>query len=118
MLSRTAKQLLGDAGEAVAAALLERHGLRIVERNYRVKGGEIDLVARDGASVVFVEVRRRAGGQAYGGAAASVTRSKQRRLIFAARHWLQAHGDAPCRFDVVLIDGDHVEWIRAAFAAD
>jgi putative endonuclease len=119
MPSRTAKQLTGDAGEQRAADFLERRGLSIVERNFRVKGGEIDLIGRDGATVVFVEVRCRAAGSArFGGAAASIGAAKQRRLILAARHWLARHGEVPCRFDAVLIDGDQLEWLRAAFSAD
>lgn len=117
MRPRTAKQLSGDAGEALAADYLARKGLRVVERNFRVKGGEIDLVCRDGAYTVFVEVRRRANAD-FGGAAASITTAKQRRLILAAQHWLVQHGETPCRFDAVLIDGEQLEWLRAAFTAD
>lgn len=117
MPPRTAKQISGDAGEALAADYLARQGLRVVERNFRVKGGEIDLICRDGATTVFVEVRRRASAD-FGGAAASITTAKQRRLILAARHWLQRHGEVPCRFDAVVIDGDKLEWLRAAFTAD
>ena len=112
----TAKQIAGDEGEAMAAQHLIRHGLRVVERNFRVKGGEIDLICRDGDMTVFVEVRRRASAD-FGGAAASVGATKQRRLILAARHWLARHGEVPCRFDVVAIDGDQLEWIRNAFDA-
>ncbi len=120
MPPRTAKQLSGDAGEALAADYLARHGVRVVERNFRVKGGEIDLICRDGVMTVFVEVRYRrgGGGSGFGGAAASITSAKQRRLILAARHWLLQHGEVPCRFDAVLIDGDRLEWLRAAFTAD
>ncbi len=117
MPRRTDRQLSGDAGEAMAAARLRTAGLQVMETNFRVKGGEIDLVCRDGGTVVFVEVRRRASVD-FGGAAASVGPAKQRRLILAARHWLQRHGDHPCRFDVVAIDGDRLEWIKDAFRAD
>lgn len=113
----TERQRIGNEGEALAAAHLQSNGLRVIERNYRVKGGEIDLVCRDGASTVFVEVRRRAG-NGFGGAAASVGSAKQRRLILAARHWLASHGEVPCRFDVVAIDGARLEWIRNAFLAE
>jgi putative endonuclease len=113
----TAKQTTGDEGEALAAQHLVRHGLRVLERNFRVKGGEIDLICRDGEMTVFVEVRRRAN-RDFGGAAASVGPAKQRRLILAARHWLATHGDIPCRFDVVAIDGAQLDWIKSAFLAE
>jgi putative endonuclease len=113
----TARQAKGDAAEGAAAQLLGARGLRVIERNFRVKGGEIDLVCRDGATTVFVEVRLRTR-QDYGGAAASITSAKQQRLILAARHWLARHGETPCRFDAVLSDGQTLEWIRDAFRAD
>lgn len=94
--------------------MLVARGLRIVERNFRVRGGEIDIVCRDGATTVFVEVRLRTRGD-FGGAAASITPAKQARLILAARHWLARHGESPCRFDAVLSDGEKLEWIRDAF---
>lgn len=89
----------------------------MLARNFRVKGGEIDLVCRDADTTVFVEVRKRARSE-FGGAAYSVTPAKQRRLVLAARHWLARHGDCDCRFDCVLIEGDELEWIRNAFSAD
>lgn len=113
----TARQQAGAAGEARAADYLQRRGLTVLARNFRVKGGELDLVCRDGSSTVFVEVRLRSRGD-YGGAAASITPAKQARLILAARHWLQRHGETPCRFDCILINDDKLEWLRAAFTAD
>jgi putative endonuclease len=110
-------QARGTAAEDRAARFLEQHGLNVIERNFRVRGGEIDLVCRDGRSLVFVEVRLRSRAD-YGGAAASITPTKQARLILAARHWLARHGEAPCRFDCVLIDGERVEWLKDAIAAD
>lgn len=107
----------GAAAEEQAARYLTQRGLRIVERNFRVRGGEIDLICRDGASVVFVEVRLRRRSD-YGGAAASITAAKQAKIVMAARHWLARHGEFPCRFDCVLLDGEHIEWLRDAFAAD
>ena len=70
--------------------------------------------------MVFVEVRARAAaGAGYGGAAASISRGKQRRVIYAARHWLlQRAVLPPCRFDVVAIDGEQVAWLKAAFDAE
>lgn len=111
----------GDAAEDRALAHLLAHGLRLVARNYRTPGrggGEIDLVMRDrDGTLVFVEVRERAG-RGWGGAAASVTLSKQRRIVFAARHYLLRLGaPPPCRFDVVSMEGDGIQWMRAAFDA-
>jgi putative endonuclease len=114
------RQAKGAAAEQLAADYLLRQGLKLVERNFRVKGGEIDLICRDGQTTVFVEVRLRSRAD-YGGAAASITAAKQSRLILAARHWLQRHGETPCRFDCMLLDGletQHVEWLRNAFSAD
>ena len=114
----TTKQA-GDAAEDRALAHLEAAGLRLVARNYRTPGrggGEIDLVMRDrDGTLVFVEVRRRASA-AFGGAAASVAGTKQRRIVFAARHYLARLAQQPaCRFDVVALEGAHIEWLRAAF---
>jgi putative endonuclease len=109
----------GAAAEALAAGFLARHGLAILERNYRCRGGEIDLVARDGATLVFVEVRYRRSGR-FGGAAASVDARKQARVLLAARHYLAARGDVPCRCDVVALDAldpGRIEWIKNAFGA-
>lgn len=114
----------GDAAEARALAHLLRHGLSLVQANYRVargpgaRGGEVDLILRErDGTLVFVEVRSRASG-AFGGAAASVGAAKQRRLVFAASHYLRRFGEPPpCRFDVVAIDGDTVTWLRGAFDA-
>jgi putative endonuclease len=111
---------IGDAGEAAAADHLVAQGLRVLARNFRVKGGEIDLVCRDGDTTVFVEVRRRARAD-FGGAAWSITPAKQKRLVLAARHWLARHGnyyDGACRFDCVLIDGERLEWLKDAFRPD
>ena len=117
---RSSKQA-GDAGEARALAHLQRAGLRLIERNYRTPGrggGEIDLIMRapDG-TCVFVEVRQRATAS-HGGAAASVSFTKQRRIVFAARHYLmRCATPPPCRFDVVALDGDQVLWLQGAFDA-
>lgn len=110
------RQQIGRAAEDAAAALLTSHGLATVTRNYRCRGGEIDLIMRDGDTLVFVEVRFRRS-QRFGGALGSVTASKQRRIVFAARHYLQsANWPGPCRFDVVgVADASPPEWIRDAF---
>jgi putative endonuclease len=114
----------GDEGEALALAYLERQGLALVRRNYRVargpsaRAGEVDLILRErDGTLVFVEVRSRADGS-YGGALASVTPMKQRRLVLAAQHYLARLTHAPpCRFDVVAIEGAEVRWVRGAFDA-
>ena len=118
----TARALTGRAGEALAQRHLEARGLRILACNYRVargrsrRGGEIDLVALEpDGTLVFVEVRVRRGGMG-GGAAASVSPAKQARLVYAAQTWLAALPRVPpCRFDVVAVDGDRVQWLQAAF---
>ena len=115
---------MGDVGEARALAHLLAHGLVLVRRNYRVaagphaRGGEIDLVMRDrDGTLVFVEVRSRRSAD-YGGAAATVGSTKQRRLVHAAQCFLRGLATPPpCRFDVVAIDGERLEWLRAAFDA-
>ena len=93
----------------------------MVARNYRTPGrggGEIDLILRDAdGTLVFVEVRKRAG-SAFGGAAASVGGVKQRRIVFAARHYLlRLRETPPCRFDVIGMEGERIHWLRAAFDA-
>jgi putative endonuclease len=111
----------GHAAEDVALGHLQAAGLHLIARNYRTPGrggGEIDLVMRDprDGTLVFVEVRQRATGT-HGGAGGSITATKQRRIIFAARHYLSRLGALPpCRFDVVLVE-DRIEWIQAAFDA-
>lgn len=114
----------GDAAESRALAWLLARGLRLEERNYRVargphaRGGEIDLVMRDAdGTLVFVEVRQRRS-RGHGGAAASVVGTKQQRLLHAAQHYLQRYATPPpCRFDVLALDGDGIEWLQAAFDA-
>ena len=112
----------GEAAEDLALRWLLRRGLTLVLRNYRVargphaRGGEIDLILRDAeGTLLFVEVRAR-GSRAHGGAAASVTASKQRSLRYAAQHFLLRFATLPaCRFDVLAIDGDQVQWLQGAF---
>ena len=111
---------VGDAAEDRALAHLLRQGLKLVARNYRTPGrggGEIDLILREGDTLVFVEVRRRASAR-FGGAAASVGATKQRRLLLAARLYLmRLPAPPPCRFDVVAVEDDGIRWLRAAFDA-
>ena len=114
----TLRQEKGRAGEDAAADWLEKAGMRILARNWRNGSYELDLVCRDGDELVFVEVRlRRSSG--FGGAAASITLGKQRRLTLAAEHYLQKQGwqHCACRFDCVLLDGQTIEWVRDAFSA-
>lgn len=108
----------GADKERLARAYLEARGLRLVMSNYRCRRGEIDLIMREAATLVFVEVRFRAS-ERFGGAAASVDLAKQRRLRAAASHFLQGYaGTLPCRFDVLAIGaGDRIDWIRDAFGA-
>jgi putative endonuclease len=109
----TRQQTLGQEGENIALTHLSEHGLALVERNFRRPFGEIDLIMRDKGTLVFIEVRRRANSH-FGGAAASITYSKQRRLILAAQAYLSRYAQSPppCRFDVVAIDGGQVTWIK------
>ena len=112
----------GQQAEDLAARFLEKKKLRIVARNYRCRGGEIDLICRDGKVLVFVEVRLRRNAS-FGGAAASVTPTKQRRIILAAQHFLTANAltDDDCRFDCILLSGtssNDIEWLRDAFSLD
>lgn len=127
---RTPRQRAGDAAEDAACAHLQAAGCTILGRNLRYREGELDIVVRDGETVVFVEVRLRSSAR-FGGAGASVDGFKQRKLLRAAQHWLQqTYGDGPrggraarswpaCRFDVVTADTSGVtEWIRDAFGAE
>ena len=114
----------GDGAETRALAWLLARGLRLVQRNYRVargpsaRGGEIDLIMQDSAgTLIFVEVRARRSA-AQGGAAASITGIKRARIVRTAQHYLARLAVVPaCRFDVVSIDGDDIEWLPAAFDA-
>lgn len=118
---RTRAQQLGDAGEADALAFLAARGLRPLARNARFKGGELDLVMLEGDTLVFVEVRRR-GRADFGDALDSVDARKARKLVLAARLYLQRqprHAQRDCRFDVVAFDGDAApRWVRGAFTLD
>ena len=111
----------GDAAKDRALQHLQTQGLQLVQRNYRTPGrggGEIDLVMRESdGTLVFVEVRKRGNAQ-HGGALASITRLKLRRLVFAARYFLlKLHPTPPCRFDVEALEGQDLHWYKAAFDA-
>ncbi len=116
----TTKQT-GDAAEDRALQHLQTQGLQLVQRNYRTPGrggGEIDLIMRDSdGTVVFVEVRKRRNSK-LGGALASITSHKQRRIVFAANYFLlKLRQTPPCRFDVVAVEGEDLQWFKAAFDA-
>jgi len=106
----------GVAAEIAAAELLRAQGYRILEHRYRYHRHDVDLVARFGATVVFVEVRARSGSR-FGTPAASVTARKRALLARSAASWLQKHGlpGDRARFDVVAVQGDRVEWLQGAF---
>ena len=116
----------GLAAEKLAATFLADQGLKLLVQNYHCRFGEIDLIMQDGKSLVFVEVKLRASSQ-FGGAAASITRQKQQKLILTAQHYLQTYAgkiaDPACRFDAILMhskilkntDLQQIEWIRNAF---
>jgi putative endonuclease len=111
----------GARAESIAADFLMRRGLAIVGRNFRTRAGEIDLIARDGATLVFVEVRMRRS-QRFGGALESITAAKRARIVAAANGYLAMIGrEPPCRFDAIVMDrlhADAVSWQRDIFAAD
>lgn len=124
---RPTTRTVGEEGEARALAHLQAAGLALVARNYKSPGrggGEVDLIMREpDGTLVFVEVRQRASAT-HGGAAASVGWAKQRRIIFAARHFLVRLSKLPpCRFDVVTLQGAadsdtrEIEWLQGAFDA-
>ncbi|SFD79286.1 YraN family protein [Paracidovorax konjaci] len=120
--TQTTTRAVGMVAEDLALAHLQAAGLKLLARNYRTPGrggGEIDLILRDrDGTLVFVEVRRRASGT-FGGAAASIGSTKQRRIVFAARHYLMRWpSPPPCRFDAVLIDDNGAQWLKAAFDAE
>lgn len=112
------RQRAGGAAEQLALDYLSSQGLRLVERNFRARAGELDLIMRDADELVFIEVRARASTR-FGGAAASVTPSKQRRIRRAAQVYLQSRlGQAPwpaLRFDVVALECARMHWLRGVF---
>lgn len=112
---------LGEAYERIACQHLEDAGLNLLARNFGTRHGELDLVMRERDTLVFVEVRYRAG-SSFGGSAASITAGKRTRLATAAEQYRQAHprlAHLPCRFDVVAMSGPaaspRIDWLRGAF---
>lgn len=113
---------IGDKAEMAACTYLQAQGLTLVKRNYHCRWGEIDLIMRDKAYLVFVEVRARTSG-AFGGALASVTKAKQKKLLQTAQHYQcsqETQNQNPLRFDVVILEGKppQLEWIKNAFGLD
>ncbi len=108
----------GSDAEQIAVSYLQQQHLLLIARNYRCRFGEIDLIMRDGTTLVFIEVRMRAN-EKYGGAAASITPAKQAKLLRTARHYLsELNTEQPCRFDALLLsgtNGQEIEWIKNAF---
>ena len=117
-----ARVILGKTGEDLACAELEKRGYVIVARRYRRRGGEIDIIARDGATIVFVEVKARESHD-FGEAAQAVTSFKRRRIVQIALDYMTRHhrSNRPCRFDVVSIHFDAgrpaIELFQNAFDA-
>lgn len=95
---------IGGAGEEAAAKYLRRKGYKILERNYHIRGGELDIIAQKDGYIVFVEVKTRSN-NGYGGGLYAVTPTKQQRLLKAAACYLLGWGDVPARFDVIAVDG-------------
>ena len=116
----TSKQT-GDAWESTARDWLLSKGLHFIAANVRERGGEIDLIMKDGQVTVFVEVRFRQSSR-FGGAAASVTLAKQHKLLQTAHLWLARHNGSfdtvDCRFDVIAFTGNEIEWLKNAFGED
>jgi len=113
----TSRKKSGNEAEQQACKHLQSHGLKLLEKNFTIKAGEVDLIMHDGETLVFVEVRYRKNVD-FGGAAASVTLKKQQRIIKAALAYQQKYNpQSSMRFDVVAIEGDNktLNWIRSAF---
>jgi putative endonuclease len=122
--TRTDRQLAGAAAEQAACEHLLAGGCQLLARNVGFRVGELDLVMREGQTVVFVEVRMRRDDR-FGGALVSIDAAKRRKVARAAQAWLAAHprlAQSPCRFDVVAVgaeaEGSPCEWLRAAFTMD
>ena len=123
MNNKTEKQKLGQQAEDAACCYLEKNGMRVKERNFHCRYGEIDLIMEHGEEIVFVEVRMRKS-KSYGGGVASVDRFKRSKILNTAKFYLQKHDlfyRMPCRFDVVAVgfDKQHpINWIKNAFTED
>lgn len=115
---KQAPKKTGDDAERLACGYLQQQGLKLIERNYHTRRGEVDLIMQHDVTLVFIEVRLRSN-QRFGSAAESITSRKQGRIISAAQYYLQQQPTAlACRFDVVTINGEtppSIEWIPNAF---
>jgi len=114
----TSRKQSGNEAEQQACKHLQAHGLKLLDKNFSIKAGEVDLIMNDGETLVFIEVRYRKNAD-FGGAAASVTHKKQQRIIKAALTYQQKHApQSSMRFDVVAIEGDNraLDWIQNAFS--
>lgn len=105
----------GAAAESAAADFLQRQGLQLIEKNYRSRYGEIDLICQDGSTVVFVEVRLRSNPR-FGSAGDSITWRKQQRLLRTAKSYLAHRKPMACRFDAILFGAGDIEWVRNAIS--
>lgn len=111
------QRAVGAYNEEIAAAYLRKQGLTVIERNYRVRAGEIDIIAKDGEYLVFCEVKYRSSKEA-GGASYSISQDKQRQVARVAKIYMVQKHISPetfCRFDCVLIDGKEIEYIKNAW---
>ncbi|MEN8168400.1 MAG: YraN family protein [Pseudomonadota bacterium] len=113
------RQILGQRAEQQAKEFLQRQGLILIDKNYRCRHGEIDLIMKDGSQLVFIEVRYRKN-EAFGGPLASVDHKKRAHLIATASHYLQSKKTpGSARFDVVGITGENqIDWVKNALEAD
>lgn len=110
--------LRGVAAEQRAAEYIAAQGLTLLARNWRCRFGEIDLIAKDGKTLIFIEVRARSNPN-FGGAASSIGAAKQGKLIRSAQMYLQTISPLPpCRFDAICIDGDHLSWLKDCIQAN
>lgn len=117
LLQNLTRRAIGDAKERLAERFLLKQGAQLITRNFSSHKGEIDLIVEHDGCLVFVETRYRKN-QSFGGAAASVSTGKQGKIIATAHYFLQTHPQrqhSPCRFDVIAIEGEHINWIKDAF---
>lgn len=121
LLLRKNTRMLGKEKEQLASEYLKKQNVTIIEQNYYTRGGELDLIGVDHGALVFFEVKYRRS-DAYGSAADAVDIRKCKRMVKAARYYMLTHGkkeaQTDCRFDVIAMDGDRIEWIQNAFTLD